>query len=449
LTFLAKDKLDVRMSIASRGKTIATKFDREVQEAKKQELLKAERQKVRLPPCGGIPKVDALDDARLDEYLTHVGDHRLAPCNSKSLPTLSCLEGTVDSRGTPYGPNNPNNGLATKRVLQALLPSRDEPKMRLKSSPRGASARRRREASARQNPLGPVVPNDAKYADTQPTDDIRPETVESMYSVRDSTIEETLQLPESHGDDDNILSTSTACPESTMLPRATTPSSAAELGSAILPEATTSRESTSAAQVGRNLGLRTAVSLPSFPSPSSKGGEREFLESRGNASSSARQTRLMRQKNICMKVMAGKCMLVLTESADVRKSMTKILPPDGINVMFSNSSQNLWMKLHDPKETFSILFLDLSKKELQVERLLQVIRQDRKYAAVPIVVMSLELALPECVRQHCNYVIYLPFSPTSLREALVWCFDRRCAEKVFRSSDALAKDRDLAAASAM
>jgi CheY-like chemotaxis protein len=437
LTLLTKEKLGVRMSIATRGKTLARKLDREVQEVHVQRMLTLEKQKVRLPPCGGTPKVHELEDARLDEYLAAVGDHRLAPCNISSLPSLTCLEGTI------YGPNSPNNGAATNRVLQSRNNS--------KSALRKGSATPRL-ASAQMNPLGHSVPFGSNYADIQPIiNEIRPDTVESIRSFCGSSFGDA-SFPETV----NLMRMTSTPPGSASYPRATTPSTLTESGGSMLPEKMAhraiSRERVSTSQSDRHLGLTSSWSLPSFSSAPSRLGEGELLGSGSLGKScssrclSSSPNQRMLQKMSCAKIMVGKSMLILTDNAEVRKTINKILPPEDTTIMYSNTSQNLWMKLRNSKETYSILLIDLCKKDLQVERLLQAIRHDRRYSAVHIIVMSIELELPECVRQHCSYVIYLPFSPAALREALVWCFDRHCAERIFRSSEALDKDRKLAAA---
>lgn len=103
---------------------------------------------------------------------------------------------------------------------------------------------------------------------------------------------------------------------------------------------------------------------------------------------------------------------------------------DDTNLVFVKSSNDLWFRLCAPKEHYHVLFLDLSKRDLQVERVLQAIIQDERYRLLPIVVLSAETELAEVVQQSCSYVAYLPLSNTVLRQALVWCLDRAGAMKL-------------------
>lgn len=110
--------------------------------------------------------------------------------------------------------------------------------------------------------------------------------------------------------------------------------------------------------------------------------------------------------------------------------MTSVAFSDDTNLVFVKSSNDLWSKLRAPKEQYHVLFLDLSKRDLQVERVLQAILQDERYGLLPIVVLSAEMELAEVVKQSCSYVAYLPLSNIVLRQALVWCLDRAGAMKL-------------------
>merc|ERR1719291_1505305 len=77
------------------------------------------------------------------------------------------------------------------------------------------------------------------------------------------------------------------------------------------------------------------------------------------------------------------------------------------------------------KETYQALLLDLSKKELQVESLLPVLREHTRYSRLPIIVLSGQAELSEVVRNSCSFVVFFPLAAAMLREALLWCFDRK------------------------
>merc|ERR1711865_435722 len=66
-----------------------------------------------------------------------------------------------------------------------------------------------------------------------------------------------------------------------------------------------------------------------------------------------------------------------------------------------------------------------------IEPMLRAIRHQEKYAQLPIVVLAAERELPDVVRTSCSFVVFLPLSPPMLREALVWCFDRKSVQNLF------------------
>lgn len=129
--------------------------------------------------------------------------------------------------------------------------------------------------------------------------------------------------------------------------------------------------------------------------------------------------------NTFCKAIVGKSILILTDNADVRKSMTHVVCSHDAKLMFAKTSNDLWLKLRDPKECYDVFFLDLSKRELQVEQVLQIIRQDERYGLLPIVAVAAESELKEVVKLSCSYAVYMPLSTPVLREALLWCLDRR------------------------
>merc|ERR1712048_1272049 len=82
-----------------------------------------------------------------------------------------------------------------------------------------------------------------------------------------------------------------------------------------------------------------------------------------------------------------------------------------------------------------MLLIDLTKSELQTEPLLRTIQQDARYGQIPVIVLSADRELPEFVRNSCSFVVFLPLSASMLREALVWCFDRKTVQRYFKYED--------------
>jgi len=81
--------------------------------------------------------------------------------------------------------------------------------------------------------------------------------------------------------------------------------------------------------------------------------------------------------------------------------------------------------LRDRKEKHHALILDLSKSELEVGSLLKCCKEHARYGNMPIIVLSNDRELPEVVRTNCSFVVFHPLAASMLREALVWCFDRK------------------------
>jgi len=141
-----------------------------------------------------------------------------------------------------------------------------------------------------------------------------------------------------------------------------------------------------------------------------------------------RQQKVMKTFN---RVMAGKNVLVLTDKPALRKQITRILVSDETSLVFIKSSNDLWFHLRDSQEEYHVLLLDLTKNELQVEPMLRTIRQHTRYGGLQIIVLSQEHEMTEMVRSCCSFAVFLPLAASMLREALVWCFDRKSGRKLF------------------
>merc|ERR1712072_9443 len=135
-----------------------------------------------------------------------------------------------------------------------------------------------------------------------------------------------------------------------------------------------------------------------------------------------RQTKVMKS---FARAVSKKSVLVLTEEADVRKLITSTLLAAGIELCFVKSSTSTWQRLQDPKDSFHVLIWDLAKSEVMVDEMLKNTRAHPRYSRMHIIVLSAEKDLPETVRVACSYAVFHPVAPSMLREALLWCFDRR------------------------
>ena len=137
--------------------------------------------------------------------------------------------------------------------------------------------------------------------------------------------------------------------------------------------------------------------------------------------SKVQATRLMKAFHQAVK---GRSVLILTDQAEIRKSVMRSLmcAMNEMTICFSNSTSDMWKRLR--KEPFHALVVDLTKADLEVESLVKTLRAEPQMSMLPIIVLSKERELPELVRQSCSFVVFQPLSASMLREALLWCFNR-------------------------
>lgn len=399
---MVNDKLNRRCKQFTRGQNATKRINKRAQEMKAAELSKFSRQQLRLPKCAGYPAVDELEN--LEDYLDVVMEHRKLPPNTQP-PTLQILE------GTGYGPMTAN-GPGVSALLKAVADDRNGILRRSRSCSR--FDRDFRDGSPYEdNPLGGTVSADARYAETE-----LPSFSEAPLAVKDAPSPKALpridSFPEvSTGWGGVFLNTEVNF----------------EDGMTVSLETQTLRASTS------------LPNLPNLPVPKSVASKVEettvvadttFKAPRldGQALAKKRHQRIMKSFN---RVMPGKSVLILTDKTDYRKQITRVLLSDETLVSFIKTSSDLWQRLREGKESYDVLVIDMTKSELQIEPMLRAIRQQERYSQLPIVVLSLERELSEVVRNNCSFVVFLPLAAPMLREALVWCFDRKSAQKLYPS----------------
>lgn len=141
---------------------------------------------------------------------------------------------------------------------------------------------------------------------------------------------------------------------------------------------------------------------------------------------------------------AGRSLLVLTDKVDARKAITHATQQVEVMLTFVKSSPALWKQLRETKEHHDVLIIDLAKTDMQVEDILRTVRHHSGYERMPIVVLSADRELSEVVQQSCSFVVFRPLSAKMLREALLWCIDRRLlADKYAMPPDSVAKSGDM------
>jgi CheY-like chemotaxis protein len=131
-------------------------------------------------------------------------------------------------------------------------------------------------------------------------------------------------------------------------------------------------------------------------------------------------------------VIKGKSALVLTDKQDVRKSVTGSCMGALNSFCFLKSTNELWQQLQDKREQHHVLVIDLARVEMQVESVISTIRQHPRYGKIPIIVLSENRDLSEQVRSSCSFVVFKPIVASMMREALLWCLDKRVLQNVLR-----------------
>jgi CheY-like chemotaxis protein len=407
LTQMISDKMTRRCKQFTRGLNVAQRINKRAQDIKANEFAKESRQKIRLPLCAGYPAVDELEN--IEDYLDVVFEHRKPPPNTQ-LPSLTCLEGTV------YGPKTAN-GPGVSAMLKCVAEDGAGCVLRTRSSP---LLRDWRDGSSYdENPMGGTVSTGARYSETSPRGFREP-----LLAIGDDSSPKLKAL--SRGDSMPQLSD-------------------VGWGGGVFLNTEVDFEDGMTISLQSHT-LATSASLPDLYTAhqnSSVDGNSKQLVSDTSTKASRSDARSLENKRkqrvikAFSKVIVGKSVLILTDKKDLQKQISRVLLKDGTSISFIKSTNDLWQRLRDGKEQYDMLLIDLTKAELQIEPMLRTIRSQEKYQHLPIIVLSLDRELPEVVRNSCSFVVFLPLAPQMLREALVWCFDRKSIQKQYQSEESL------------
>jgi len=408
------ERLGRRGAQFGRGQVAAKKLERMKKYLQKREQQRLDREQVRLPPSSGASGVIELED--VNDFLKVILEHRRHPPNDKNPSTLCVLEGLGIDPFSKCGP-----GVETMRKIyadQALL------KEHQSSLKRGAGGRWRAPSSS-SNPMGETVSANARYEDTipgapeaaapellaasqQPPGGIffqtEPDLDETQAQVMMTSSSATFNM---NGSDKVLMAKSSSVPS---LPRL---KSGAEEE---LEDRSTVFEPKKSASI-----------FGGFTRSSGPGASRADFKS---ASTSRAQPQAQRIMKAFHRAVNGKCVLILTDKAEVRRSVMRAMMSAAteMELCFVKSTSELWQRMRDAKEQYHALIVDLGKSELQVETFVRTIRGHERYGQLPVVVLSDDRELPDLVRQSCSFVVFHPLAASMLREALLWCFDRRAMQ---------------------
>lgn len=305
---------------------------------------------------------------------------------------MVCLEGTGQGIDTQNGPG----------VAGALDMYNDKHKVKRYRDTLASGFLLPKRAALQDNPLGSSVPSGAAYADTPP---IQPLQALQHSESAPSGVGIFFQTePELEDVDGPTLHATSSVP---LLPRVrgATPS--------------TGQRQNAPQSCNTSLALMEATVSTA-------------------ASSTAAQRTQERERRVSKalhKLVRGRQVLVFTDRADVRKDLSRSLLSLDVALFFVKSTNELWHRLRDAKEEYHTLLLDLTKSELQAEPLLRTLRSHNRYGGLPIVALAGARELAEPVRRSCSFVCFLPLSSMMLREALLWCFDRKELNGSYKRQD--------------
>jgi CheY-like chemotaxis protein len=421
---IINEKLTRRVGLISQSRVLSKQLSKEARHVKRRQQQKEDRQKLRLPPCTGYYGAEELED--MNDWLKVVFHHRKAPANYRNPTTLSCLDGLgLDPRkaGQLSGPGIVTmlKAYADENSLQAYQMEQELPGRRLRSSHVDAGS---------GNPMGQVVAHDARYMETP----LEQTMLQALPPPPDEPAPAPSSAPPTSGiffqtqlDVDEYssmeLKASPPAPATAAPPAAPPPPPAMARASSMPALA---RVGSGAEEPSGGEARRTGTLAPLSGGGAHASSSRTLRDPSGTAN----------QAHLVMKafhrVMPGKSILVFTELKEVRKTISKALLPMAteVAVNFVRSTPELLSRLRDRKEAHHALLLDLEKPDLQVEGLIKTTRQFPGYERLPIVVLSAGRELSEAVQSNCSFVVFHPLAASMLREALLWCFDRRTLQRL-------------------
>jgi len=143
-------------------------------------------------------------------------------------------------------------------------------------------------------------------------------------------------------------------------------------------------------------------------------------------------TSLMQRKvqNAFRSCVASKCIVILTADPHVKSVLKQTFLNAAATLFFVKTSMELLHAIGDHRNEFHTIFIDLGKANLKLSPILKTIHGHHRYRFIPIVAIATSRVLPETVTTLCCYVVFKPVAPVVVREAIVWCLDRKTLLKL-------------------
>eukprot|EP00928_Gymnodinium_smaydae_P032290 TRINITY_DN23427_c0_g1_i1.p1 TRINITY_DN23427_c0_g1~~TRINITY_DN23427_c0_g1_i1.p1 ORF type:complete len:963 (+),score=207.82 TRINITY_DN23427_c0_g1_i1:312-2891(+) len=407
-----ENKMGLRGRALGRGQLVSKRLSKQARSLQRRDREREQMQRIKVPTSSVFPGSDALED--LDDWLTTTLGHKRAPKNEKDPQTLACLDALgLDQKNRKHGPG-------VGKMIKVFNDSRATLQWRVENR---RSRLTRSNSFVESNPMGETVQADAKYLATRPP---------SQPALEAGRAPKAWQLTDGQ-------TSSAVCSRG----------SGSGVGGIFFQTEADSEEddedefrpSSAAWLEQQKASLSQSTSVPSLPrlsgafasrSSISAGGygSRRAGSSTGFAGTSQSSTSGgVGAAKTFSRAVTGKSVLVLTEKADVKKSIMKIMMSIECSLCFVKSTMDLLQRLADSKEHHHALFLDLDKGEQQVESALRLVRGHERYGDIlPIVALASDRELTDTVRRDCSYVVFRPLGAQTLREGLLWCFDPRTRE---------------------
>jgi len=417
-----------RGSTLGRSQNVTRHLNQNARRLQRREAAREDRQKIRLPGNSGVS--DELEN--LDDWLSVTLQQRKQPFNERNPTNLMCLEALgLDSLKASLGPG-------TDKIKNVFSDTSSVNQWRLDNQ-----RRRRRYPGqlADSNPMGETLPANARYSEVLPPTSL---AIEDEYQQFQATLpyQSRPELdqtrpggiffqtePELEDVPEEMMWTQETLPKSSSVPQLP------QLhGSHDAPEDELMRTMSQLALRNSKPTFRRVKSSSALVASSAASVAAAFSATESVQSSSAapplnRQQRVVRAFKRSLR---DKSVLVLTDQGDVKRKIAELQLSADFGLCFVKSTNELVQRLADKKEHHDALLVDLSKKEMQIESVMRLIRGHQKYGKMPVIVISSDHDLPELVRKECSFVVFKPLALPTLREALVWCFDRKTLKGYFQ-----------------
>eukprot|EP00929_Paragymnodinium_shiwhaense_P009780 TRINITY_DN114105_c0_g1_i1.p1 TRINITY_DN114105_c0_g1~~TRINITY_DN114105_c0_g1_i1.p1 ORF type:complete len:863 (-),score=199.20 TRINITY_DN114105_c0_g1_i1:175-2763(-) len=407
LTSTVDDRMQRRTQMLGRSHSVERRVNQAARRTQRREAARENRQQIRLPGCCGTSSVKEVSN--LNDWLSVTFNYRKAPMNEKNPCPLVCLNAlNIDPATMSKG-----LGPGVDSMLKAFADDGTAKKVRLEDVQR--PRRRWARQYADRNPMGDTFPANANYLDA---------SIPMALALEGPSYDEIPPAPADGGVGTSFM-TDLDLDDTERMPRVQAPQRSSSVPT--LPQL-------SAPPGAPDEEMQRSVSSLSLAAPIAdfkRGGN----SGRSGSPPLPRPARDHRDRKVAKafsRAAAGKNVLVLSDAADVMKTVSNVMLSANLGLFFAKSTNELFKRFADPKEQWHALFVDLNKRETQVETLLKTIRGHSKYSKIPIVVISSERELSDLVRQECSFVVFKPLALPTLREALLWCFDRRALDSFYK-----------------